>query len=284
MDQILAEARAIIADRRQRLRCTEAVTAEGDMCRSFLCWGRSDQFRFTRDHEQAHRLRWKVAGMIAKAARLRPLDEDDAGGSLALLSDTRGQAAVLRAVDTLIDERRPSAHAGEHAMRLLHAALVLLVTAQGADGADALAKLDANGNHIVEETEAHAGGRLLFTELDTNVDDLLQPEELNGRLGAAVLQAADPDADGGLNLQEYAVLITARYKSANANSDGLVDGAEPASHAGQLLLAVEMSGRRQARFGCRLSHIPEERLPQGGVTRSPPLPCFRSAEPALLVL
>ena len=84
--------------------------------------------------------------MIAKAARLRPLDEDDAGGSLALLSDTRGQAAVLRAVDTLIDERRPSAHAGEHAMRLLHAALVLLVTAQGADGADALAKLDANGN------------------------------------------------------------------------------------------------------------------------------------------
>ena len=32
MDQILAEARAIIADRRQRLRCTEAVTAEGDMC------------------------------------------------------------------------------------------------------------------------------------------------------------------------------------------------------------------------------------------------------------
>ena len=44
--------------------------------------------------------------MIAKAARLRPVDEDDAGWSVALLSDTRGQAAVLRAVDALIDERR----------------------------------------------------------------------------------------------------------------------------------------------------------------------------------
>ena len=36
MDQILAEARAIIADRRRRLRCTEAVTAQGDMCDACL--------------------------------------------------------------------------------------------------------------------------------------------------------------------------------------------------------------------------------------------------------
>ena len=44
--------------------------------------------------------------MIAKVARLRPVDEDDAGWSLALLSDTRGQAAVLRAVDALVEQRR----------------------------------------------------------------------------------------------------------------------------------------------------------------------------------
>jgi hypothetical protein len=35
-----------------------------------------------------------------------------------------------------------------------------------------------------------------------------------------------PDADGALNPQEYAALITARYKSANTNSDGLVDVSE----------------------------------------------------------
>ena len=171
MDQILAEARAIIADRRQRLRCTEAVTAEGDMCRSFLCCGRSDQFRFTRDHEQAHRLRWKVAGMIAKAARLRPLDEDDAGGSLRP-AQRHAWAGRRIARRRYAGRRAPTlSTCGRACHEVIARGLGSLVTAQGADGADALAKLDANGNHIVEETEAHAGGRLLFTELDTNVDD-----------------------------------------------------------------------------------------------------------------
>ena len=115
VDQVLRDARAIVADRRRRLRCTEAVTAQGDMCDAcdpaavrFCAVGAliTSAFRITGNHEQAHRLGWKVAGMIAKAGRLRPVDEDDAGWSLALLSDTRGQAAVLRAVDALIDQRR----------------------------------------------------------------------------------------------------------------------------------------------------------------------------------
>ena len=115
IDKILSDARIIIADRRRRLRCTEAVTAQGDMCDAcdpaavrFCAVGAliNSAFRFTGNHEQAHRLGWKVAGMIARAARLRPVDEDDAGWSLALLNDTRGQSAVLRAVDTLIHERR----------------------------------------------------------------------------------------------------------------------------------------------------------------------------------
>jgi hypothetical protein len=122
--------------------------------------------------------------------------------------------------------------------RAIVALLVLHVTVHGADADDALAKLDSNGNHIVEEAEAQAGGRKLFAALDKSGDGLLQPEELNGRLGAAVLKAADPDADGALNPQEYAALITARYKSANTNSDGLVDGAELGSLAGQLLVIM----------------------------------------------
>ncbi len=108
----------------------------------------------------------------------------------------------------------------------ISALLALHAAAHGADAAGALAKLDTNGNHIVEEAEAQAGGLKLFADLDKNGDGLLQPQELNGRLGAPVVKAADPDADGALNPQEYAALITARYKSANANSDGLVDGAE----------------------------------------------------------
>ena len=47
---------------------------------------------------------------------------------------------------------------------------------------DALAKLDTNGNHIIEEAEAQAGSRNLFADLDKNGDGLLQPGELDGRL------------------------------------------------------------------------------------------------------
>ena len=60
----------------------------------------------TGDQEQAHRLGWKVAGLITSAAKLPLIDEDEFGWSLALLSDRRGQAAVLRAFDSLILERR----------------------------------------------------------------------------------------------------------------------------------------------------------------------------------
>jgi hypothetical protein len=51
-------------------------------------------------------LGWKIAEMIADASSLRLPDGEEGGWALARLSDTRGQAAVLRAVDTLIDQRR----------------------------------------------------------------------------------------------------------------------------------------------------------------------------------
>ena len=60
-------------------------------------------YEITGDHEHAHSLGWQVAGMIADAAKLPRLA--DRGWSLALLSDTR-EAAVLRAVDALIGQRR----------------------------------------------------------------------------------------------------------------------------------------------------------------------------------
>ena len=124
-------------------------------------------------------------------------------------------------------------------MRFPSAVFVLfafaLLVAPAVDAADALTRLDTNQNHLLEEAEAQAGGRKLFSGLDKSGDG---PEELNGRLGAAVLKAADPDADGALNPQEYAALITARYKSANTSPDGLVDVSELNSLSGRLLLVM----------------------------------------------
>jgi hypothetical protein len=116
-------------------------------------------------------------------------------------------------------------------------AIVLIVTSHVAV-ADPLGTLDTNRNHIVEEAEAQASGRRLFDSLDEDRDGLLQANELNGRLGAPVMKAADPDADAGLNRQEYASLLTARYKSANENADGTLDSNELASLAGRLLLVM----------------------------------------------
>ena len=115
VDLVLSNARTIVANRRRRLRDAEAVTVDGLECDA--CDGDAQRFCavgaliraayvMTGDQEQAHRLGWQVAGLVAKAANLPPVDEDEPGWSLAMLSDQRGQAAVLRAFDTLIEQRR----------------------------------------------------------------------------------------------------------------------------------------------------------------------------------
>ena len=99
--RVVADARPIIGDRRRRLRCSEAVTAQRRRLRClrdpaasrFCAVGAliNAAYRITGDHEQAHRFGWKVAGMIAVAAGLRLADAEDAAGwRLAMLSDTRG--------------------------------------------------------------------------------------------------------------------------------------------------------------------------------------------------
>jgi hypothetical protein len=75
-------------------------------------------------------------------------------------------------------------------MRVSHLFILLALaqlTAPAVGATDALTRLDANQNHLLEEAEAQAGGRKLFAELDKSGDALLQPEELNGRLGVAIL-------------------------------------------------------------------------------------------------
>ncbi len=115
IDQVLKDARIIIADRRRRLRGAEAVTAHGGECdpcddaaERFCAIGAliRSAFQLTGDGERAHRIGWQVAGQVARAANLSIVDEDEPGWSLAMLSDHRGQAAVLRAIDALIGQRR----------------------------------------------------------------------------------------------------------------------------------------------------------------------------------
>ena len=115
VDLVLLNARTIVADRRLRLLGAEAVTGDGQECDA--CDNRAVRFcaigaltrsayMLTGDQEQAHRLGWQVAALVATAAKLRRVDDDEPAWSLAVLSDRRGHAAVLRAFDALIEKRR----------------------------------------------------------------------------------------------------------------------------------------------------------------------------------
>jgi hypothetical protein len=115
IDSVLISARTIVANRRLRLLGAEAVTADGQECDAcdddavrFCAIGAliRSAYMMTGDQEQAHRLGWKVAALVAAAANLRRVDEHEPGWSLAVLSDRRGQAAVLRAFDAMIEKRR----------------------------------------------------------------------------------------------------------------------------------------------------------------------------------
>ena len=135
-------------------------------------------------------------------------------------------------------------------MKCLFKIAVLFALAQPAMSVDTdpMARLDTNQNRLLEESEAQAAGRQLFGSInEENRDGSLQPEEIKDKTGGPVQKAADTDADGALNSQEYAAILTARYKSANGNGDGLVDPSELSSLTGQLLLVMIVAVARQFR-------------------------------------
>jgi hypothetical protein len=111
IERVLFDGRSIIADRRRRLRGSEAVDAAGvevDPCdleaRRFCAVGAFIRaaYDLVGDREVAQRLGWEAAAQVAEGANLRRIDEDEPGWALAKLSDSRGQAAVLRVLDATL--------------------------------------------------------------------------------------------------------------------------------------------------------------------------------------
>lgn len=113
------------------------------------------------------------------------------------------------------------------------------IFASSASAADVtFSSIDQDHNGTIEEKEAQTLGGAAFARLDANKDGKLAAAEIEGRLTPDVLKAADPNKDGGLNAEEYAALVTARFKLVNTNADGKVGERELASPAGDLLLIM----------------------------------------------
>ena len=90
---------------------------------------------------------------------------------------------------------------------------------------DAFSALDLNHDGMIAEQEAQDAGMVVFKRLDTNQDGRLDPGEIDGRHGPAVAQSRRPRRVSALHGEEYAALITARFKGANADGDGKVSPA-----------------------------------------------------------
>ena len=112
------------------------------------------------------------------------------------------------------------------------------IAAAIAHAGETFTSIDLDHDDRIDEQEAQAAGRAVFQRLDANRDGNLDVPEINGRLGPAVLKAADPGADRALNGEEYATLITARFKAANIDADGKVDQDELKTLTGALLLLM----------------------------------------------
>jgi hypothetical protein len=115
IDRVLVDGRSIIVDRRRRLRGAEAVDASGavrDPCdgeaRRFFAVGAFIRaaHHLVGDREAAHRFGREAGAQVAEAAKVKCVDEDEPGWGLAHLSDTRGQAAVLKSIDITLEQRR----------------------------------------------------------------------------------------------------------------------------------------------------------------------------------
>ena len=67
-------------------------------------------------------------------------------------------------------------------------------------------------------------------------DDTLSRRELLGRLSEREFNAADPDHDGTLTMEEYLGLVEQRFNAANLDKDGTLDAKELDTRAGRALL------------------------------------------------
>lgn len=107
--RVVVDARKLVGDRSKRARNYDAVDAKGvecDPCHAnavrFCARGAVIRaaFDLIGDHEQAHVLGMQISAMIDKANGFK--SEDDEGYGLVKLSDTRGQRAVLEAMDRFL--------------------------------------------------------------------------------------------------------------------------------------------------------------------------------------
>jgi len=97
---------------------------------------------------------------------------------------------------------------------------------------------DTDNDGTLDLAEVKKAASALFAKLDRDHDGTLDKRELQGRLTARELAAADPDHDGTLTLDEYLAVVEQRFNAANPDKDGTLDARELNTAAGRSLLRL----------------------------------------------
>ena len=106
----------------------------------------------------------------------------------------------------------------------LTAAIGIAVSLAGAPafakgGEKALKLLDTDNDGTVDLAEAKKAAIAVFDKFNKDNDKTIDAKELGGRLSKKDLEAADPDKDGTLTIEEYLALVEARFKAADPDND-----------------------------------------------------------------
>src|SRR5215472_5908787 len=79
----------------------------------------------------------------------------------------------------------------------------------------ALTSYDTDKDGTIDENEAQAAADATFDKLDVDKDGTLDEKELQGRLNPTQFREADPDNDKTLTKNEFVVVVTKAFRTAN---------------------------------------------------------------------
>lgn len=126
-------------------------------------------------------------------------------------------------------------------MTLISSVLAIVLGPQSAwamTGAEALKKLNHDGDQTLEIPEVIDAASKLFRQLNQDKDTTLERKETSDRLTEADWKAVNKDNDDTLEMDEWLTVARQRFEAADANKDGKVSAGELDTPAGQSLLKV----------------------------------------------
>lgn len=86
-----------------------------------------------------------------------------------------------------------------------------------------LKAIDTNGNGTIEQSEFDTFAARSFDRMDKNNDRMLSADELNPVLKGETASQLDRDGDGMVSRSEFGQQMTADFKAADKDGNGVLD-------------------------------------------------------------